>query len=103
LNAGEFGVVFRFGVGFSLVSFTTLSLTFTRPDGSTVTATNPNVAVGSGDVSTSLGTFLNGQYATYTFASGDISLPGTYQVRLTYQDASPKKLVSTIGTFQVGQ
>ena len=103
MNSGEFGVVFRFGVGFGMGSFSGLSLTFTRPDSSAFTVSNPSVTLGSGDVVTSLGTFLNQQYVLYTFAQGDISMPGTYQVRLTYTDNAPKQLISTPAFFTIGQ
>lgn len=90
-------------MGFDLSAFSGLSLAFTRPDSSAFTVANPAVTLGSGDIVTSLGTFLNHQYVLYTFAQGDIPMPGTYQVRLTYTDTAPKQLISTPAQFTIGQ
>lgn len=100
MNAGEYGIALNLNVNFDISGNTSLSLAFTRPDGSTLTVTNPQVTYGTVALSTSIGTFAANQYATYTTKSGDIPLPGTYSVRLTYTDSS-KSLKSDIATFQV--
>ena len=52
-------------------------------------------------VTTPVGIFAADTYATYTFTSGQVNQSGLWSVRLTYQDASPAQLISTIGTFTV--
>lgn len=101
MNVNEYGVVFRIGVGFDIHAFSTLSITFTRPDGTTLTVSNPNVTVGGFDVLTTLGTFSANQYALYTFQNGDVTKPGLWTARLTYQDTTPRQLISSPGTFTI--
>ena len=103
MNANEYGVIFRFSTGYDMSGFTGLSLTFTKPDASTLTVTNLSsspVTLGSINVATTLGTFASHQYVNYTFAAGDINQAGTYTVRLTYTD-STKKLISDPATFTI--
>lgn len=99
MNVNEYGVVFQFGVSFNMSAQTSLSLTFTKPDGTTLT-----VAAGLGivDVQTPLGLFSADTYATYTFLNGQVNQSGAWTVRLTYQDANPTQLISSIGHFTVG-
>lgn len=100
MNVGEYGIVYNLNVNFDISGFTSLSLTFTKPDLTTFTVTNPLVSVGTVSIFTSQGIFSPNQYATYKFALGDISLPGTYSARLTYVDAS-KRLISDANNFVV--
>lgn len=101
MNVGEFGVVFRMSVGFDIHAFSNLSITFTKPDKTTLTVGSPNVSVGGSDVATTLGTFLANQYALYTFQNGDVTQAGSWTARLTYQDTTPRQLISTPGTFTI--
>lgn len=102
MNVGEYGVVCRFNVGFDISQATTLTLSFTKPDGTTLTKTTPNVTAGSTDITSSLGvTFSANQYALYTFAQGDVDQAGAWKARLTYDDGV-KHLISNIGIFTVG-
>ena len=100
MNVGEYGIVYNLNVNFDISGFTSLSLTFTKPDLTTLVVASPQVTVGSAPVVTSQGTFAANQYAVYKFAVGDISLPGTYSARLTYVDAS-KRLISDANNFVV--
>ena len=103
MNVGEYGITFNMNVNFNISGFTTLSLAFTRPDGSTFTRTNSGSIVtvgGSPLVTTDLGTFAANEYCIYVFQSGDLTLEGTYSARLTYTDAS-KRLVSDATSFTV--
>lgn len=101
MNVNEYGVVFQFGTSFDMSGSTALSLAFTKPDGTVLTKTNPAVTVGSVQITTPLGTFAVHQYVLYTFAAGDVTLAGTWKVRLTYTDATPQQLISDIGSFTI--
>ena len=89
--AGEYGIVFRLETSFNIASFSSLSLKFTKPDGTILTVTNPAVSVG-GSSSTQ---------ALYTFQNGDVTLPGNWQAQLTYQDATPRQLISQRANFTI--
>lgn len=105
MNAGEHGIAYHFNVNFNLSGATSLSLTFTRPDGTTFTRTGADVTapavpfVAGG----TFGTFAASQYAKYITKAGDFPLPGVHTARLTYADAT-KLLKSDLGnedTFTV--
>lgn len=101
MNVGEYGLVFAFGTGFDLTGQTSLGITFTKPDGSTLVI-DSGVTVGSGDRTNDDGTtFLSGEYAKYTIADGDIDQEGEWQARVTYEDATGQHLISDVGTFTV--
>lgn len=100
MNIGEHGIIFRLSTGFDMSGMTSLSLAFTKPGGTTLTKTNPSVTVGSGNVSTTLGQFLDKKYVNYTFANGDVTEAGLWSVRLTYVDAS-LRLISNAATFTI--
>lgn len=100
MKINEYGVVLQFGTSFDMSSYTSLSLTFTKPDLSTLTVT-PTLGVGA--VSTPLGSFATHTYVTYTFLSGQVNQAGSWSARLTYQDATPARLISDVGTFTVDE
>lgn len=101
MNVGEFGVVFRMGVSFDISGEDSLSLTFTKPDGTTLVVSS-GVGVGATTVVTPAGTMLAHQYATYTFLPGDVDQSGSWSSRLTYiDDIGARKLISLPGTFTV--
>lgn len=101
MNVGEYGISFNLNVNYDLSGFTTLSLAFTRPDGTVFTTANGPVTVPSTPLATTdQGTFAANQYAKYSFAAGDLTKPGIYTVRLTYADAT-KRLISDIASFSV--
>lgn len=95
---GEYGVIFQMGVSFNMSAFTSLSLTFTKPDLTTLTVIP---SLGVVQISTPEGIFSANTYVTYTFLNGQVNQIGDWTVRLTYMDATPAKLISTIGSFIV--
>lgn len=101
MNKDEFGIAFYLNMAYTMAGFTTLSLAFTRPDGTVLTVTSPSVNINASPLVTpSSGTFAANQYAQYTFAAGDINQAGVYSARLTYQ-AAGIKLISDIVQFTV--
>lgn len=77
---------------------TSLSFTFTKPDETTLTVVGQ---LGVPPVITPLGIFAANTYAIYTFVNGDVDQDGEWAVRLTYLDATPAQLISSIGKFTV--
>ena len=100
MNVGDYGVVFRLNVSFDISGFSTLTLTFTKPDKTTLVV-NSGITVGNIDVVTPDGTFLANQYALYTFTSGQVDQSGNWSARLTYVDSLPRQLISNPATFTV--
>lgn len=101
LRVGEYGVVLRLGTSYDVSSQTELTLDFTAPSGATKTkATADGVAVETGSVSTTQGTFAANESVKYTLADGDIDEAGSWSVQLTYEDAT-KKLISDAVPFTV--
>lgn len=100
MNRGEYGIVFNLNMAYTMTGYTSLSLAFTRPDGTTLTVISPAVAINGSPLVTPNGTYLANQYVQYTFAAGDINLAGTYAVRLTYI-ATGLLLISDVVTFTV--
>lgn len=101
MNVNEYGVVFAFSTSFDMSSFTSISVDFTKPDGTTLTVTNPSVTVPNTDLVTTLGTFLANKYAKYVFQNGDVNQSGLWSARVVYTDATPQHLISDVGTFTV--
>ncbi len=102
ININEYGVEFAFSTGYDMSAYSTLSLDFTKPDETHLIVTNPSVTVGVGNLVTTEGTFLANKYVLYTFQSGDLNVAGTWCAKLTYTDASPKRLVADVTHFTVG-
>jgi hypothetical protein len=100
MRVGEYGIPIQFNTRFDLSGFTSLSLAFTKPDNTILTVTDPDVAIGVGDIITPIGTFLSGEYVTYTFVNGDVDLFGEWSARLTANDGS-ENLISAEATFTV--
>ena len=101
MNVGEYGVQFVLGTSFDMSANTSLSLTFTKPDGTTLTVTNPAVTISASPIVTTAGTFDANTYFLYTFVSGDVSVAGDWTVRGTYNAAGPVHLISSIGYFTI--
>jgi hypothetical protein len=101
LNVNEWGVAFVFSTGFNMASFTSISITFTKPDQSTLTVANPAVTVPNFDLPTTDGTFPANEYAKYIFVLGDVDQAGDWSARVTYNDATPQHLISDVGTFTI--
>ena len=83
---------------------TGLSLIFTKPDGTLLTVTNPQVTISASSYSPTttpnLGTFAGNTYFLYTFANGNVDQSGTWKVRGHYT-ASGVLLISNPATFTV--
>lgn len=101
MNVNEYGVVFAFSTGFNLSAFTSLSITFTKPDLTQLTVTNPDVSAPAVDLQTTAGLFPANTYASYKFANGDVNQAGAWSARVTYTDVN-QKLISDVGTFTIG-
>jgi len=103
MNVVEYGIAHNLNVNYNISAFTSLSLVYTRFDGTQFTRTNGDVTVPAVPlVTTDMGTFAANQYAKYIFKAGDLTIAGTYTVRLTYTDAS-KRLVSDQTSFVVSE
>jgi hypothetical protein len=100
MNVNEWGVFFRFSTGFDLTGFSALSLVFTKPDGTVVTKTNPDVTAPNVDVTTTEGLFPAGTYAQYTFQPGDVDQAGVWCVYATYDDGS-QHLIADVQHFTI--
>ena len=98
---GEYGIVFNFCVNFNLSSWTSLNLIFTKPSGTSLIVTNPEVSLGTVDIITNIQRFSAYTYVVYVFASGNVDQAGTWKVRLEYEDATPRKLISTTSQFSI--
>lgn len=99
MNVGDFGVVLQFGTSFDMSSETALSLTFTKPDLTTLVVTP---TLGTQPVSTPLGVFAANTYVNYTFLTGQVDQAGVWSARLTYTDSvAVTQLISSVGTFSV--
>ncbi len=96
----EFGLTFVAGMSFDMSANTSLTFKFKRPDDTVLTVAG---VLGTVENITSAGTFAADEWASYTFTSGDIPLDsaGTWTVQLTYVDAVPKNLLSTIAQMTV--
>jgi hypothetical protein len=105
INVGDYGLDFIFFAGFNMANFTKLSITFTRPNGSTITVTSPAVTLGTNTIAAVVNgqavTFLANQYVIYAFKNGDVNQDGLWSARVTYDDATPLHLISAPGTFTV--
>ncbi len=104
VNEGEFGVACVFYTAYDMSGFTGISIKFTKPDGTILAPTDPDVTVPNVQVITALGTFPANQYASYYFQNGDLDQLGTWYARVIYDDtnASPVlRLISNSSSFEV--
>lgn len=104
MNVNEYGVDFAFSTGFDMSAFTAISIVFTKPDGTTLTVSNPNVTVPNVDLTTTLGVFTAKTYAQYTFVQNDVNQAGPWSARVVYDNTTlspPQHLISDVGTFTV--
>jgi hypothetical protein len=104
LREGQIGGTFRANAKFDMSGSTALELTFTRPDGTTLTVTNPDVTAPATPVTDpTLGPLNASEYFEYTTASGDIPVgsKGTWEACGVYEDGTPKRFPSATATFEV--
>lgn len=102
MNAGEFGVQFVFAASFDLSAETNLTLNFLSPTGVHLTVQAPAVTIQNSPLVTPFGTLDANTYALYTFQQADITEPGTWFVRLSYDASGPVHLISNTASFLVG-
>lgn len=100
MNVNEYGVFLWLSVGFDLRGNTALTLEFTKPDGTPLVVTNPDVSYGTVAEQTVFGTFPANLYFSYRFAPGDVDQVGVWSVRGTYLDGS-QYLISDVATFTI--
>ncbi len=104
INEGEFGVACVFYTAYDMSAFTGISIKFTKPDGTILAPTDPDVTVPASPIVTALGTFPANQYANYFFQSGDLDQTGTWYARVIYDDSGaspPLRLISNSSSFEV--
>ena len=104
MNLNEYGVAFVFSTGFNMSAFTSISITFTKPDLTTLTVSSPSVTVPNTPLTTTDGIFAANEYAQYYFVTGDVNQVGEWSARVIYNNtgASPSQhLISDIGTFTI--
>lgn len=106
MNVGEFGVPFVFSTGYDMSDFTAISIDFIKPDGTTLTATNPDITVPAVVIVTTLGRFEANEYVHYNFKDGDVDQKGIWSARVIYDNTNatpPLHLISDLATFTVNQ
>lgn len=102
VNEGEYGIACVFSTAYDMSAFTTISLKFTKPDGTVLMVTDANgVTVPNTPITTVLGTFAANKYARYAFQNGDLDQTGVWKCRVLYTDATPQHLISNESTFTV--
>ena len=90
LRIGESGKNLNVNAGYDMSSQTELTLTFTKPDGTTVSkATADGVALGAGETDPDLGLLTANYYVYYPIEAGFLDQAGTWCVYLTYTNTTP--------------
>lgn len=105
LKVGEIGKTIRVDNDFDLSFNTELTLTFTKPDGTTLTKTKTSDGVSAPGVEVTDPVtgevFAASQYMEYDFSSGDLDQSGRWFVKSTYTDATPKTFIGDCAEFTV--
>lgn len=104
MKVGEYGNTLYFDTLFSMSGFTTISLTFTKPDGSSFSVNNnstPPVTLGTVGICTPRGDFCPFQYVSYVFQLGQLNQAGEYTVQLNYRGSGGANLFSNVASFAV--
>lgn len=102
IRAGEIGKLFRYAANNNLSANTDLSLTFTRPDKTKFTVSNPRVTAPAISVDDPDVGFLEAStYFQMPTEATDFPTAGTYSVCPTYEDATPRTLYGQTVTFTV--
>lgn len=94
IRVNEVGRELLFNAGFDMSAQTSLSVTITRPDGTSF-AVVPTLGA------TERPPYAANEYATYITQAGEFDIAGIHQARLTYQDAVPSLLKSSTDRFRV--
>jgi len=101
---GEYGKIVVIDLAYDLSLATALTLTISRPDGSSIQkTTSDGLQVGGQDLVVDGVTYNANQYATYTTAAGDIDQAGDYSLQLSAQFGANQLLKSPIQLMVVGE
>ncbi len=104
MNVNEWGVRTVFSTGFDMSGFAQVTITFTKPDKTTLavigTPSNHTVTVPGVDLQTTRGLFPAHQYVEYIFQPGDVDQVGEWSARVTYDDAG-QHLISDPDQFTI--
>tara|TARA_R110000782_G_C14819187_1_gene413727 strand:- start:8381 stop:8740 length:360 start_codon:yes stop_codon:yes gene_type:complete len=114
LNANEYGQVLRANMKKDISASTSFEMVIQPEQGASknvhsfsdrlngaVIATNPEVTVGTVDVTVGDVVYLANQYLEYTTKSGDISKSGVWRVRGTVAVSSTNKILGDFLRFTV--
>ncbi len=110
LNAGEYGKILRINTGYDLSGATAISLSVTRPDGSSFVRDQNDVSIGNStiqadvqqpDGSTVQKTFAAGEYVEYTLQDGDIPDSGRYRAKLQVDFGPAQRLITVSKVIHV--
>jgi len=82
-------------------AFTSLTIHFTKPDGTLLVVTSPDVALGAAVDDPDLGPLAANEYMVYTTEAGDIDQVGVWRACGVYVDAAPSNFPSDTSTFTV--
>jgi len=87
LYVGDANKTFRVNAGYDMSSYTELTLTFTKPDLTTVTKTTADgIVLGAGVSDPDLGTLIANNYVEYPLEAAFLDQAGTWNVTLLYTD-----------------
>ncbi len=90
LKVGETGKIIRVAAGFDMSSNTELTLTFYKPDATTITKVKADgVALGAGVTDDTLGVLAANEYVEYAVDWGLIDQAGAWNLTLTYTNTTP--------------
>lgn len=104
MNVNDYGILYAFFTAYDMSAFTGISITFTRPDKTTLTVADPAVSVPPTPLVTPGPTFPANQYAAYVFVEDDVTIAGTWTARVTYLNDGvdpPERFISNVGSFVV--
>lgn len=94
VNSYGAGVRFMVNAGVDLAG-AVLTLEIVKPDGTVLSRTAPDVALGAQTLVVDGTTITANQYAEYALQSTDLDTPGVYAARLIADWASPQKHLPT--------
>jgi hypothetical protein len=101
VREGEIGTAFRLYTFFNMSQATNLTIKFTKPDGTTLQVSSPDVtAPGVSVTDPKAGTVPAYEYMQYLWKAGDLDQSGVWRACGTYQDATTT-IPSDTATFTV--
>ena len=100
LYVGQEGTELRMAATLDMSANTSLGLLITRPDGTFISTTA--VLGATPETFDVIGAVAANTWAEYTWGTGDLTIPGSYTARLTYNDTVAGDVIpSAIATFEV--